>query len=51
MHGLDGKNVVTLNIVKRAGENLIDAADKIKGSRGRNAETEIAQRSKSCDHR
>jgi multidrug efflux pump subunit AcrB len=27
---LDGKNVVTLNIVKRAGENLIDAADKIK---------------------
>ncbi len=28
---LDGKNVVTLNIVKRAGENLIEAADKIKG--------------------
>jgi multidrug efflux pump len=28
---LDGKNVVTLNIVKRAGENLINAADKIKG--------------------
>ena len=27
---LDGKNVVTLNIVKRSGENLIDAADKIK---------------------
>ncbi|MFY7964191.1 MAG: efflux RND transporter permease subunit [Chitinophagaceae bacterium] len=27
---LDGKNVVTLNIVKRAGENLIDGADKIK---------------------
>jgi len=27
---LDGKNVITLNIVKRAGENLIDAADKIK---------------------
>ncbi|HMK03546.1 MAG TPA: efflux RND transporter permease subunit [Ferruginibacter sp.] len=27
---LDGKNVVTLNIVKRAGENLINAADKIK---------------------
>jgi multidrug efflux pump len=27
---LDGKNVVTLNIVKRAGENLIDCADKIK---------------------
>ncbi len=27
---LDGKNVVTLNIVKRAGENLIEAADKIK---------------------
>lgn len=26
---LDGKNVITLNIVKRAGENLIDAADKI----------------------
>ncbi|MDE3234587.1 MAG: efflux RND transporter permease subunit [Bacteroidota bacterium] len=28
---LNGKNVVTLNIVKRSGENLIDAADKIKG--------------------
>src|SRR6187431_3177192 len=28
---LNGKNVVTLNIVKRAGENLINAADKIKG--------------------
>jgi len=27
---LDGKNVITLNIVKRAGENLINAADKIK---------------------
>jgi multidrug efflux pump len=27
---LDGKNVVTLNIVKRAGENLINAAAKIK---------------------
>jgi len=27
---LDGKNVVTLNIVKRAGENLIECADKIK---------------------
>lgn len=26
---LDGKNVVTLNIIKRAGENLIDAADQI----------------------
>src|SRR5882762_3563757 len=28
---LDGKNVVTLNIVKRAGENLINASDKING--------------------
>lgn len=27
---LDGKNVITINIVKRAGENLITAADKIK---------------------
>jgi multidrug efflux pump subunit AcrB len=27
---LDGKNVITLNIVKRAGENLINAAGKIK---------------------
>ncbi len=27
---LDGKNVVTLNIVKRAGENLISCADKVK---------------------
>ncbi|HEV7779727.1 MAG TPA: efflux RND transporter permease subunit, partial [Chitinophagaceae bacterium] len=28
----DGKNVVTLNIVKRAGENLINCADKIKAA-------------------
>ena len=28
---LNGKNVITLNIVKRSGENLIEAADKIKG--------------------
>ncbi|MEN9685784.1 MAG: hypothetical protein RLZZ28_1570 [Bacteroidota bacterium] len=28
---LDGKNVVTLNILKRSGENLINAADKIRG--------------------
>ena len=27
---LDGKNVVTLNIVKRAGENLIECAGKVK---------------------
>ena len=36
---LDGKNVVTLNIVKRSGENLIDCADKVK------AETELMQKS------
>jgi multidrug efflux pump subunit AcrB len=29
---LDGLNVVTLNIVKRSGENLINAADKIKAA-------------------
>lgn len=28
---LDGQNVVTLNIIKRSGENLIEASDKIKG--------------------
>lgn len=38
---LDGKNVVTLNIVKRAGENLIDAADKIKGIVADMQQTEI----------
>lgn len=27
---LDGKNVITLNVVKRTGENLISASDKIK---------------------
>ncbi len=27
---LDGKNVITINIIKRAGENLINAAGKIK---------------------
>jgi multidrug efflux pump len=29
---LDGKNVITINIVKRSGENLIDAADRIKAA-------------------
>jgi len=29
---LDGKNVITLNIVKRSGENLINAAEKIKAA-------------------
>jgi multidrug efflux pump len=27
---LDGKNVITLNVIKRSGQNLIDASDKIK---------------------
>jgi multidrug efflux pump subunit AcrB len=27
---LDNKNVITLNVIKRSGENLIDASDKIK---------------------
>jgi multidrug efflux pump len=27
---LDGKNVITINIVKRSGENLINCADKVK---------------------
>jgi multidrug efflux pump subunit AcrB len=29
---LDGKNVITLNIVKRSGENLISAADNVKAT-------------------
>jgi multidrug efflux pump len=31
---LDGKNVITLNIVKRAGENLIECAGKVKDAVG-----------------
>jgi len=27
---LDGKNVITLNVIKKSGENLIDASDRIK---------------------
>ncbi|MDP1622914.1 MAG: efflux RND transporter permease subunit [Bacteroidales bacterium] len=27
---LDGKNVITLNVIKKSGENLIEASDKIK---------------------
>ena len=27
---LDGKNVITLNVIKRSGENLIETSDKIK---------------------
>lgn len=29
---LDGKNVITLNIIKRAGENLIETSDAVKGA-------------------
>jgi multidrug efflux pump len=29
---LDGKNVVTLNIIKRAGENLIETSDTVRGA-------------------
>lgn len=29
---LDGKNVITMNIIKRSGENLIDAADNVKNA-------------------
>ncbi len=29
---LSGKNVITLNVIKRAGENLISASDKIKST-------------------
>ena len=28
---LEGKNVITLNVIKRSGENLIEASDKING--------------------
>ncbi len=28
---LDGQNVITLNVIKKSGQNLIDASDKIKG--------------------
>ena len=27
---LDGKNVLTLNIIKRSGENLIETSDAVK---------------------
>lgn len=29
---MDGKNVITLNVIKRSGENLINAADNIKAT-------------------
>jgi multidrug efflux pump subunit AcrB len=28
---LNGQNVITLNVIKKSGENLLDASDKIKG--------------------
>ena len=40
---LDGKNVITLNIVKRSGYNLIDATDKIKDLVSNMQETELPQ--------
>jgi multidrug efflux pump subunit AcrB len=38
---LDGKNVVTINIVKRAGENLISAAGKVKDIVAKMKESEV----------
>ena len=40
---LDGKNVITLNIVKRSGYNLIDATDKIKDLVSNMQENELPQ--------
>ena len=40
---LDGKNVITLNIVKRSGYNLIDATDKIKDLVSTMQENELPQ--------
>lgn len=40
---LDGKNVITLNIVKRSGYNLIDATDKIKDLVSTMQEKELPQ--------
>ena len=34
MRGLNGKNVITLNIIKRAGENLIETSDDVKKHSG-----------------
>lgn len=38
---LGGKNVITLNVIKRAGENLISASDKIKDAIDELKETEF----------
>jgi multidrug efflux pump len=38
---LGGKNVITLNVIKRAGENLISASDKIKAAIDELKETEF----------
>ena len=38
---LGGKNVITLNVIKRAGENLISASDKIKDAIAELKETEF----------
>jgi multidrug efflux pump subunit AcrB len=40
---LDGENVITLNIVKRSGYNLIDATDKIKDLVSNMQENELPQ--------
>jgi len=32
---LDGKNVITLNVIKKSGKNLLDASDKIKNIIGK----------------
>ncbi len=40
---LEGKNVITLNIVKRTGYNLIDATDKIKSTIDKMQKTDLPQ--------
>ena len=38
---LDGKNVITLNIIKRSGENLIETSDAVKASVANMQQTEF----------
>ena len=48
---LNGKNVVTLNIIKRSGENLIETSDQVKEKVGEMAANPVSEKPRSSHHR
>jgi len=48
---LDGKNVITLNVIKAKGKNLIDASDNVSGVVAKMKKKRTARRPENCNNR